>query len=138
MKDHLNTKVKHREEWRPYAPVVMECEAAKWLDLPSPIPPVMRLMMLSADVLQEKEDEVPAITHVDGSTRPQMVNEGRILDLLTMFYAATGIPMLLNTSFNDSGEPIVETPKDALQSFRRMELDGLMIGDYYVIKEDEQ
>lgn len=132
MKDTLNSKVKYREYWRPYAPVVLEEECRKYFDLPEGVSSPH--MMLSAKVLV---DTLPAITHEDGTARVQTVrvNENyRLATLLESFQRLTGVPVLLNTSFNGGGEPIVETPLDALKSFDKMNIDVLVLGNHYIKK----
>jgi carbamoyltransferase len=134
MRDYINTEVKHRELYRPFAPVVPEERVSEFfaIDRPSPF------MLLVADVKPEKRDLLPAITHVDGTARVQTVNRVQnalYYDLVTRFGERTGIPVLLNTSFNDKGEPIVETPADALHSFGNMHLDALVIGDNILVKK---
>jgi len=121
-------KIKKRELWRPFAPVVLESEAGKWFSacpLPSPY-------MLFNAIVESKE--VPAITHVDGTARIQTVNHnnGAFYDLLTEYFRLTGVPILLNTSFNGPSEPIVETPMDALKFFLDSELDTLYIDSYKI------
>jgi len=136
MKDHLNENVKHREYWRPYAPVILQEECNKYFDFSkdqeSPH------MMFSAKVLVEN---LPAITHVDGTARVQTVkaNENcRLTTLIESFQQLTTVPVLLNTSFNGGGEPIVETPLDALKSFNKMNIDVLVIGNHYVKKQNNK
>lgn len=113
MKDVLNRRVKFREPYRPYAPSVLEEHAAEWLHLDRPSP----FMLLVVEVRESKRALVPAITHVDHTTRPQTVNETTnpaYYRMLQEFYRLTGVPMVLNTSLNINREPIVETPIDAL------------------------
>jgi carbamoyltransferase len=114
-------RIKGREAWRPFAPAVLAARAADWFEggpLPSPH------MLFTAQV---KSKGLPAITHVDGSSRIQTVDEscGAFHDLLSRFEALTGVPVVLNTSFNGPGEPIVESPDDALTFFLQSDLDGL-------------
>lgn len=121
-------KIKKRELWRPFAPAVLESEAEKWFSggpMPSPY-------MLFNAILKSKE--IPAITHVDGSARIQTVNEndGAFYGLLLKFFEITGVPILLNTSFNGPGEPIVETPLDAIRFFIDSELDFLYLNSYKI------
>ena len=121
-------KIKKRELWRPFAPVVLQSEAGKWFSacpLPSPY-------MLFNAIVESKE--IPAITHVDGTARIQTVNDnnGVFYDLLTEYFRLTGVPILLNTSFNGPSEPIVETPMDALKFFLDSELDTLYIDSYKI------
>lgn len=131
MKDILNAKVKHREGFRPFAPsVLLEC-APEYFDLNCESP----YMLLIAEVKNDKQGIVPAITHVDGTARVQTVTKndnGRYYDLIKEFYNITNVPVILNTSFNIAGEPIVETPRDALKCFMSTEMDYLIIEDYLV------
>jgi carbamoyltransferase len=122
--------VKAREQWRPFAPAVLEEDADKWFgDCPLPSP----FMLFTAKVL---DDRLGAITHVDNSARVQTVSRdcGIFYELLQKFGTRTHIPIVLNTSFNGPGEPIVETPYDALRFFVRSDLDALFIGKYKVIR----
>ncbi len=131
MKDILNEKVKHREGFRPFAPsVLLEC-APEYFDLNCESP----YMLLIAAVKNDKQGIIPAITHVDGTARVQTVTKndnGRYYDLIKEFYNITNVPVILNTSFNIAGEPIVETPQDALRCFMSTEMDYLIIEDYLV------
>jgi carbamoyltransferase len=141
MKDRINKDIKHREEWRPYAPSILAEQADQWLDLMGMDVedlPLMGHMMLGSYVLPDKRGQVPAITHIDGTTRPQVVTDTTdpYHQLITLFAQQTDVPMVLNTSFNDNGKPIVETPQQALEAFKGMALDGLVLGDYYLHKED--
>lgn len=133
MKDKLNAQVKHRESFRPFAPVVLEEHMKDYFDLSEPSP----FMLLVAKV---KKDTIPAVTHVDGTGRVQTINEGQnplFYRLIKAFERRTGVPVVLNTSFNDNGEPIVETPADAVKSFTSTNLDALIIGNYLVKRSDE-
>jgi carbamoyltransferase len=117
-------RIKGREAWRPFAPAVLEEEAAGWFEgcpLPSPY------MLFTAQV---RRPEVPAITHVDGSSRIQTVGpeDGAFRRLLEVFHGLTGCPVVMNTSFNGPGEPIVETAANALDFLERSGLDALYIG----------
>jgi carbamoyltransferase len=127
--DRVNC-VKGREAWRPFAPAVLETHAAAWFH---GIPLPSHYMLFTAQVAS---DSVPAVTHVDGTARIQTVSpdNGRFHDLLAAFHRRSGIPMLLNTSFNGPGEPIVETPDDALGFFAGSSLDALFIGDLQVVR----
>lgn len=131
MKDILNARVKHREGFRPFAPSVLKEYAADYFDLAGESP----YMLLIAKVKEEKQKIVPAITHVDGTARVQTVtreNNGRFYDLIEKFFALTGVPVILNTSFNIAGAPIVETPADALKCFMSTEMDYVVIEDYLI------
>jgi carbamoyltransferase len=120
MKDTLNRRVKFREGYRPYAPSVLAEHAAEWLNLaPSPAETSGpdTFMLLVVDVREDKRTLVPAITHVDGTTRPQTVTldaNPHYYRMIQAFFDLTGVPMVLNTSLNINREPIVETPIDAL------------------------
>jgi len=121
-------RLKTREHWRPFAPAVLESEAEAWFkDLPHPAP----YMLFTGQVRSER---LPAITHVDGSARVQTVNEdcGQFCELLKAVHVATGTPVLLNTSFNGPGQPIIETPQDAIEFLRGTELDALYLGPFRV------
>jgi carbamoyltransferase len=115
---HLNKKVKFREWFRPYAPAVLEASADVYFDLDVSSP----FMLLATKVREERAAEVPGVVHVDGTSRPQTVSstaEPRLHRVISEFEDRTGTPLVLNTSFNLSGEPIVETPRDALSAFLR-------------------
>ncbi len=133
MKDILNEKVKHREGFRPFAPSVLEEYAQDFFELEVPSP----FMLLVAKAKEDKVDKIPAALHVDKTARVQTVNKkdnGIYYDLIKEFYKITDVPVLLNTSFNDSGEPVVETPKDALRMFCTTPIDYLVLGNYLVSK----
>jgi len=113
MKDTLNRRVKFREPYRPYAPSVLAEHAREWLDLTADSP----FMLMVVEVREDKRARVPAITHVDHTTRPQTVSPDvnpNYHRLISEFHRLTGVPMLINTSLNVNREPIVETPIDAL------------------------
>jgi len=125
--------IKRRESWRPFAPVVLEEEMSSWFDLGRPSP----YMLFSAQVLDSKLGQVPGIEHVDKSSRPQTVTleqNPRVYKLLQMFFKDTGVPLLLNTSFNVQ-EPIVESPKDAISTFISSDLDALVMGMFVIVKD---
>jgi len=142
MKDIVNTKIKFREPYRPFAPAVLSghvheyFDAAGVQDLERQYPG--RFMLLVFDVKPGKRDVIPAVTHVDGTGRLQtVVREGnsRYHDLIARFGEATGVPVVLNTSFNLRGEPIVNTPQQAYSTFSRSGMDRLVLGNYMVVKE---
>jgi carbamoyltransferase len=127
-KDVLNLRVKHREPFRPFAPSVLAEAAGDWFVGARPSPH----MLLVFDVRPEKRAQVPAITHVDGTARVQTVrpeDNARYHALIAAFGRVTGVPMLLNTSFNVRGEPIVQTPEDAVRCFLGTQMDLLVLGD---------
>jgi carbamoyltransferase len=135
MKDYLNFRVKHRESFRPFAPSVLEENAAEWFDLEQR----SAFMLRAVPIRPGLRDRVPAITHVDGSCRVQTVsatdNSG-FYRLIRAFASLTGIPMVLNTSFNVAGKPIVETPQDAVACFQSTNIDVLAIGPVLLSKHD--
>lgn len=137
MKDVVNTKIKFREPYRPFAPSVLAGEAERFFELEhADRQDAARFMLLVTPV---KNDAVPAVTHVDGSARLQTVfsdTNPRYYELIRRFGEATGVPVLLNTSFNLKGEPIVTTPDNALNTFFASEMDTLVLGDYIVRKTD--
>lgn len=135
----LNGRVKHRESFRPFAPVIPLSLAKDWLELegfPAESPYMLRVIRFR----EEAKEQVPAVVHVDGTGRLQTVTpeaNGRFHDLVQRFYARTGVPVLLNTSFNVMGEPIVETPEDALWCFLSTGIDACVLGDRVVVKEPD-
>ncbi len=133
MRDFLNEVVKHREVFRPYAPSVLVEHADEWFDGKGESP----FMLLVPAVKADKHDVVPAITHVDGTARVQTVRPDvspYYHELISAFHAKTGVPLVLNNSFNDNGEPIVETPADALRTYARTDIDFLYIDGLLVSK----
>ena len=132
MQARLN-EIKDREDFRPVAPVVLEEEAANWFAGAGVSP----FMLFVYDVLPEKADRIPAVRHVDGTARIQTINRQQhalYYDLLKAFQARTGVPVLVNTSFNTRGEPIVCTPRDAVECFWTSPLDALVIGSFILEK----
>ena len=130
MKELLNLKIKRRESFRPFAPSILREHVAAWFETDDDVP----FMTHVYPIREEKRAMVPAVTHVDGSGRLQTVTEEgnpRYYRLIRAFHAATGVPMLLNTSFNES-EPIVCTPGQALDCFLRTKMDGLVLGNIVV------
>jgi len=133
MQDRLND-IKDREDFRPVAPVVLEEEAANWF-VDAGVSP---FMLFVYDVRPEKADAIPAVRHVDGTARIQTINRRQnqpYYDLLKAFQQRTGVPVLVNTSFNTRGEPIVCTPRDALECYWPSPLDALVIGPFLLQKE---
>jgi carbamoyltransferase len=136
VRDWINARVKQREWFRPLAPVVLEERADEFFDMPVPSP----FMQFAAPVRPGAAALVPAITHVDGTARLQTVgphDDPLLRTLLAGFAARTGVPVLLNTSFNGKDEPIVETPAEALAAFRRMPLHALAMPPFLVKKRVE-
>ncbi|HEX5246664.1 MAG TPA: carbamoyltransferase C-terminal domain-containing protein [Gaiellaceae bacterium] len=128
MKDVLNARIKHREPFRPFAPSILAERVGDWYeqDYPSPF------MVLVYKTAADKRDRVPAVNHVDDTGRVQSVEAGvapRYHRLIAEFERQTGVPIVLNTSFNEN-EPIVMTPNDALETFRKTRMDVLALGNY--------
>ena len=133
MREHLNRVVKHREWYRPVAPAVLEECSQDFFQLDRALP----FMLFAVQVCPEKIGEIPSAVHIDGSARVQTVNisqNARFHRLLSSFRALTGVPVLINTSFNGRGEPIVESPMDAAGAFMKMSLDALVLGDVLLVK----
>lgn len=139
MKDIVNTKIKFREPFRPFAPSVLSECVEDFFDLPNAqrhYP--ARFMLLVVPVREDKRDSIPAVTHVDGTGRLQIVEKDvnpLYYNLIRMFGDATGVPVLLNTSFNLRGEPIVNTPANAFNTFLKSEMDVLIMDRFLVTKE---
>ena len=130
IKEIINTTIKMREDFRPFAPAVMEEHYQEYFDTNQPSPYMSRIMPVISD-------KIPGVTHVDGTARIQTVNREqneKYYDIINEFYKVTGIPMLLNTSFN-SQEPIVEEPWHAIRTFRETAIDILAIGDWMLVKK---
>ena len=156
MQKNLNLKVKYRESFRPFAPSILKEDLTDWFDLDVESP----YMLLVADInlnkkiemtdeqknlfgiekLNIKRSEIPAVTHVDYSARIQTVtkdNNKKYYDLIVKFKEKTGCPVLVNTSFNVRGEPIVNTPTDAFNCLMGTELDYLVIGNCILDKKKQ-
>ena len=154
LQSRMNLKIKYRESFRPFAPSVLAERAGEWFDLPVPSP----YMMLTAQVAEghlrdpggtpgdlrewvnQVRSDVPAVTHVDGSARLQTVSEEDAPDfhaILAAFEQLTGCPVLVNTSFNVRGEPIVCTPEDAYACFARTEMDVLVLEDCILLRDEQ-
>ena len=139
MKDIVNVKIKFREPFRPFAPSILVDRAGEYFDIEEPerhYP--ARFMLYVTNVREEKRDILPAITHVDGTGRLQTVRKDtnpKYYKLIETFGDATGVPVLLNTSFNLKGEPVVNTPAEAFSSFSASGMDLLVLGNYLVTKD---
>jgi carbamoyltransferase len=130
MRSILNQKVKHREDFRPFAPSVMAEHADEWFEVGAHSPS-HAFMLFAPEVRPERRDRIPAIVHKDGTARVQLVSRKsnpRFHELISHFFAKTGVPLVVNTSFNDS-EPIVCTPTDAIVTFRKSGIDALFMDD---------
>jgi carbamoyltransferase len=133
MKDILNEKVKHREWYRPFAPVVRLEDVSEYFEWDRE----SRWMSFCPKVKEEWREKLSAITHVDGTARVQTVTREQnewLYDVLTLFKEKTGIGVLLNTSFNVDGKPILTTVKDAFNILENTQMDGLVIQNYYIKK----
>jgi|TARA_Y100001949_G_scaffold176318_1_gene188967 carbamoyltransferase len=131
MKDILNEKIKHRESFRPFAPSILEEYVSEYFDIDRSSP---YMLMVTRG---KKPDKIPAVTHVDGTCRLQTVNRNAnpiYYDLINEFYKITGVPVVINTSMNVMGEPIVNTPKQAYQMIVKTDMDYLVMGNYLVRK----
>jgi carbamoyltransferase len=136
-KSIMNVRVKHREEWRPFAGIILNEDFSEYFNEDY----TSDYMLYSFTVKENKIQELGAITHVDNTCRAQTVNEtlnSQITTLLKKYKKVSGIPILMNTSFNDNGEPIVESPNDAISAFLNMDIDYLVIGDYIVSKQNKK
>ncbi len=133
-KDYVNNEIKHREWFRPFAPSVLKDKAADYFKINCDSP----FMLMAFDIVEDKLKDVEAIAHVDNTARIQMVTKEtneKYYELISEFYKLSGVPVVLNTSFNDKGEPIVCSPKDAIKSFYSTGLDYVIIGNYLVKNE---
>lgn len=150
----MNIKIKHRESFRPFAPSVLAEHAHEWFDLPTASSPFMHTVaQISAhhssasdsttrtlDSINEKRSAIPAVTHIDMSARVHTVSQNsnhRFYALLTCFRDITGVPLLINTSFNVRGEPIVATPNDAWKCFMGTDMDILVVGTCVLRKKSQ-
>jgi len=136
MQSRLN-EVKDREDFRPVAPVVLEEDAAEWFENANYSP----FMLFVYNVKPEKAELIPAVRHVDGTARIQTINRNQhpqYYDLLKAFKEKTGVPVLVNTSFNTLGKPIVCSPRDAIECFWTSPFDALIIGSFLLEKNNEQ
>lgn len=136
-KETLNLRIKHREYWRPFAGAILEDNLNEYFieDFLSPY------MLYNYKTKPKVRDIIPAVNHIDNTCRAQTVNKElypEFFTLLTEYYKLTNIPVLLNTSFNDNNEPIVETPEHAIQCFLKLDLDCLAIGHFLVVKDKDK
>ncbi|MDF5727493.1 MAG: carbamoyltransferase C-terminal domain-containing protein [Rhizonema sp. PD38] len=137
MRSILNQKVKHREYFRPLAPSVLHEEASNWFEIEKQTS-AAEFMLMTYPVRPHVVDKIPAVVHEDGSSRIQSVRQEvnlRYHKLISEFYKISGVPIVLNTSFNDS-EPIVCSPEDAINTFMNTQIDYLAIGDFLVSKAE--
>lgn len=130
MKDILNLKIKRRESFRPFAPSILREQVKEWFEIDCDVP----FMLQVFQILQERRHEIPAVTHVNGSGRLQTLTEEqnpRYYRLIKAFADLTGVPILLNTSFNEN-EPVVCKPEEALSCFLRTKMDVIVLGDHLI------
>ena len=134
MKDTINTKIKRRESFRPFAPSVLKEDVSVYFEQTVDSP----FMMHVVKIRQEWRDRLPAVTHVDGTGRLQTVDldsNPLYYKLISAFKEKTGIGMVLNTSFNEN-EPVVDTPEQAFNCFKRTDMDALCLGRYVLRKKN--
>ena len=132
MKNILNEKIKHRESFRPFAPSILEEHVSEYFDIDVPSP----YMLMVAKVKQP--DKIPAVTHVDGTGRLQTVSKESnqlYYDLIKEFYKITSIPVVINTSMNVMGEPIVNTPEQAYQMIVKTDMDCIIMGHNLILSD---
>lgn len=136
VRDLINKKIKHREMYRPFAPSILAEQLESWYEVKQPSL-LTDYMLLALNIRQDKKCQVPGVLHYDDSSRVQTVCEldnPKYYNLIKAFYDLSGIPLILNTSFNDQ-EPIVCTPEDAINTYLKTELDYLVIGNYCVSRK---
>ena len=137
VRDRINSAVKFREKWRPFCPSIMWEEAENYIPGSRAVP----LMTHVLPVTDKAREAIPAVVHVDGTSRPHVVNpqiQPLFWKVLRDFRELTGVPAVLNTSFNVRGEPIVATPNHAIRCFFGSGLDALAIGDYWIEKRQDR
>ncbi len=135
MRDIINLKIKFREKFRPFAPSILEESISEFFELGETSPFMERVLQ----VRPEKRNLIPAVTHVDGSGRLQSVSARTnplYWQLIHHFGQRTGVPIVLNTSLNEN-EPIVRTPDEAINCFLRTKMDSLVLGNYYIDREQK-
>jgi len=133
MKDIVNEKIKHREKFRPFAPSILEEHVSEYFDIDIKSPHMLFVVPI------KKSEKIPAVTHVDGTGRLQTVSRELnplYYDLINEFYKITGVPVVLNTSMNVMGEPIVNTPKQAYSMLEKTEMDYLVINNFMISKTE--
>jgi carbamoyltransferase len=137
MQDIINAKVKHREMFRPFAPVILREKINDYFIADKNLPISADYMLLVYPFKKSVQSKVPAVVHVDGTGRLQTIDQKsnpKYYQLINTYYHKTGIPLILNTSFNVKGEPIVCTPADAIKCFLTTEIDYLLLGNYLIKK----
>lgn len=137
MQDIINAKVKHREMFRPFAPVILREKTSDYFLVDKNMPISTEYMLLVYPFKKSVKSKVPAVVHVDGTGRLQTIDQNsnpKYYQLINTYYQKTGIPLILNTSFNVKGEPIVCSPKDAIKCFLNTEIDYLVLDNYLIKK----
>jgi len=137
VKDYINNKIKHRETWRPFCPSLIEEVAPQYLEGISKSQKEARFMIVTYAVFKDKQKEISEVVHVDGTTRPQTVNKKinkKYYNLISLVGEKTGTPVILNTSFNVKGEPVIATPEQALRCFASTGLDALAVEGFWIEK----
>jgi carbamoyltransferase len=135
IKEILNRKIKRRESFRPFAPSILREHVAEWFERDDDVPFMLKVFPIRED----RRSMVPAVTHVDGTGRLQTVSRQtnpRYYALIEAFRRITGVPMVLNTSFNEN-EPVVCRPEEALDCFLRTKMDLLVLGDYLISRRPQ-
>ena len=130
----MNARIKRREWFRPFAPSILEEHTADWFERGEPVP----FMEKVYSIRPGRREQIPAVTHIDGTGRLQTVSRAtnpRYYGLIEAFHRLTGVPIVLNTSFNEN-EPIVNTPQEALDCFERTRMDVLVLGAYMLTRQD--
>ena len=141
MRERLNRRIKHRESFRPFAASILEEEAEAWFEFPTARTGAKAsrdLMLLAYPVRPEVRGQIPAVVHVDGTCRIQIVSpqrQPRFHRLISAFSQTTGVPLILNTSYNEQ-EPLVLTPDDALATFLKAGIDALFLNDRLVLRRE--
>lgn len=139
MQEILNVKVKHREKFRPFAPAICEDDVSAYFVCDSPLPKATDFMLMVYPIREEWHPRIPSVTHVDGSGRLQTIKRDQsplYYDVIKEFGRLSGIPIVINTSFNIRGEPIVCTPQDAYRCVMGTEIDHLIMGEFMIKRED--
>ena len=132
MKDILNSRVKFREWFRPFAPVVLKEHKEEWFEMDFDSPFMLHTVPC------KRPTEIPSAVHIDNTSRVQTIDKPdneRFYDLIYNFYELTGVPVVMNTSLNIKGQPIVETPEDVMELFVESDVDVLVINDKVYLKE---
>jgi carbamoyltransferase len=135
MRDHINKKVKFREEFRPFAPAILKEHLYKYFKINQE----SHHMLIACEVIENKKKEIDATVHVDNSCRVQSVDKKinvKFWKLINEFYKISNVPVLLNTSFNIKGLPIVNTSEDAIRCFKKYKIDYLVLNDMLLSKKD--